>query len=152
MLSHVSYSANLFSRWRTLQTSASRGCAIKVTEGFQGKCKGCSFTVWNQQAKQQQMDAVQATLSDKNVFISLLTGFGKSLVYQLLPVCAKELSSLISTDYHPFVVILSSVCEFVVKKIIIFIWQFALVAYTGMWQIELDPLSRFRKPHPLSIL
>ena len=84
------------------------------------------------------MDAVEATLS------------GKSLDYQVLPVCAKERPSLISTDYHPFVVILSRVHGFVVKNIIIFILQFVLAAYTGMWQIVLDPLSGFRKPHPLS--
>ena len=78
---------------------------------------------------------------------SLPTVFGKSLVYQLLPVCAKRLSLLFSTDYNPFVVILSHVCVFVVKKIIIFI---VLAVYTGMWQIVLDPLSCFRKPHPLS--
>ena len=96
------------------------------------------------------MDAVEATLSDKNAFVSLSTGFGKSLVYQLLPACAKELSSLISTDYHPFVVILSYFREFVIMKIIIFIRQFVLAAHAGMWQIVLDPLSRFRKPHPLT--
>ena len=69
--------------------------------------------------KKQQVDAVEATISGKNACVSLPTGFGKSLVYQLLPVCAKELSSLISTD--PFVVILSRVRGFVVKKTIIII-------------------------------
>ena len=65
--------------------------------------------------KKQQVDAVEATIIGKNVFVSFPTVFGKSLVYQLLPVCAKELSSLISTDYHPFVVIFSRIRRFVVK-------------------------------------
>ena len=52
------------------------------------------------------------------------TRSGKSLVYKVLPVCAKERSSLICTDYHPFVVILSRVRGFVVKKIIIFTLQY----------------------------
>ena len=69
------------------------------------------------------MDAAEATLSGKNTFWKVAS----------LPSTAKELSSLISTDYHPFVVILSCVCRFVVKKIIIFILQFVLAAYTGMW-------------------
>lgn len=59
--------------------------------------------------KEQQKNAVEATLCGKDVFVSLPTGFGKSLIYQLLPVCAEELAILnpVGPDFKPFVVIVS---------------------------------------------
>ena len=41
--------------------------------------------------KKQQKSAVEAALCGKDVFVSLSTGFGKLLIYQILPVCTKEL-------------------------------------------------------------
>ena len=67
------------------------------------------------------MPLSEATLS--GAFISLPTGFGKSLVYQVMP---KEMSSPISTDYY---LILSRVRKFV---------QFVLAAYTGRETWTLD--------------
>ena len=59
--------------------------------------------------KKQQKSAVEATLCGKDVFVSLPTGFGKSLIYQLLPICAKELAILspVGPDFKPFVLIVS---------------------------------------------
>ena len=59
--------------------------------------------------KKQQKSAVEATLCGKDVFVSLPIGFGKSLIYQLLPVCAKELAMLnpVGPDFKPFVLIVS---------------------------------------------
>ena len=56
--------------------------------------------------KKQQVSAVRATLCGNSVFVSLPTGFGKSLIYQLLPICVKALVSLRSSD--PFILIVSS--------------------------------------------
>ena len=43
------------------------------------------------------------------MFMSLPTGFGKLLIYQLLPVCADELASLspVGPGFKPFVLIVS---------------------------------------------
>ena len=59
--------------------------------------------------KKQQVNAIRVTLCGNSVFVSLPTGFGKSLIYQLLPVCAKALVSLRPSDvgFHPFILIMS---------------------------------------------
>ena len=60
--------------------------------------------------KKQQVSAIRVTLcGNSRVFVSLPTGFGKSLIYQLLPVCAKALVSLRPSDvgFHPFILIVS---------------------------------------------
>ena len=44
--------------------------------------------------KEQQKNVVEATLCGKDLFVSLPTGFGKSLTNQLLTVCAEELAIL----------------------------------------------------------
>ena len=49
--------------------------------------------------KKQQVSANRVTLCGNSVFVSLPTGFGKSLISdQLLPVCAKALVSLRPSD------------------------------------------------------
>ena len=50
--------------------------------------------------KKQQVSAIRVTLCGNS---------GKSLVYQLLPVCAKALVSLRPSDvgFHPFILIVS---------------------------------------------
>ena len=59
--------------------------------------------------KKQQVSAIRVALCGNSVFVSLPTGFGKSLIYQLLPVCTKALVSLRPSDvgFHPFILIVS---------------------------------------------
>jgi len=59
--------------------------------------------------KPEQLGAVQSVLRGDSVFMSVPTGFGKSLVYQLLPLCAKSLlqSSGRTEPTTPIVVVVS---------------------------------------------
>ena len=41
--------------------------------------------------KPEQQEAVKLLLDGKNVFVTLPTGYGKSAIYQVLPLCTKSL-------------------------------------------------------------
>ena len=40
--------------------------------------------------KPEQQEAVELLLDGKNVFVTLPTGYGKSAIYQVLPLCTQE--------------------------------------------------------------
>lgn len=60
-----------------------------------------------QHLKQEQEDCLTDFISGKDVVGLLPTGFGKSLIYQLAPLVAKELARLGGTEVNPIVVIVS---------------------------------------------
>ena len=78
-------------------------------EDLQASMKAAALRFGFSELKKQQRSAIEATLSGKDVFVSLPTGFGKSLIYQLLPVCAEELALLspVGPGFKPFVLIVS---------------------------------------------
>ena len=78
-------------------------------EDLQVSMKAAALCFGFSELKKQQRSAIEATLSGKNVFVSLPTGFGKLLIYQLLPVCADELALLspVGPGFKPFVLIVS---------------------------------------------
>ena len=78
-------------------------------EAFKASLKEASLQFGVTELKKQQEKAVEASLCGKNVFASLPTGYGKSLIYQLLPLCVKELASknLFISDFHPFILVIS---------------------------------------------
>ena len=56
-------------------------------EGFKASLKAATLQFGVSQLKKQQEKTVEALLCGTNVFASLPTGYGKSLIYQLVPVC-----------------------------------------------------------------
>ena len=59
----------------------------------------------------EQKAAITSALQGKDVFITLPTGYGKSLVYQALPFCAARLRAKTSTShpsYNTIIIIVSS--------------------------------------------
>ena len=60
--------------------------------------------------KPEQLSAIDAILRGRDTFVSVQTGFGKSLVYQVLPFCADWLTGRvtgISTSSKPVVMVVS---------------------------------------------
>ena len=60
--------------------------------------------------KPEQLSAIDAILRGRDTFVSVPTGFGKSLVYQVLPFCADWLTgrvTRISTSSKPVVMAVS---------------------------------------------
>ena len=57
--------------------------------------------------KSEQLSAVHCLLHGNNAFVSVPTGFGKSLVYQILPFCAERLLQPQSSHIRPVVVVIS---------------------------------------------
>ena len=58
--------------------------------------------------KPEQLSAIDAILRGRDTFVSVPTGFGKSLVYQVLPFCADWLTGRvtgISTSSKPVVMV-----------------------------------------------
>ena len=41
--------------------------------------------------KNHQRDSIEAVLEEKDIFVTLPTGYGKSMIFHLLPVCARYL-------------------------------------------------------------
>ena len=59
--------------------------------------------------KPEQLSAIDAILRGRDTFVSVPTGFGKSLVYQVLPFCADWLTGRvtgISTSSKPVVMVM----------------------------------------------
>ena len=77
------------------------------------KClKKAALSLGFESLKQEQYEAVTELLRGKDVFVNLPTGFGKSLIYQVLPICAREILSLVGKGenvglLNPFVLVLS---------------------------------------------
>ena len=60
--------------------------------------------------KPEQLSAIDAILRGRDTFVSVPTGFGKSLVYQVLPFCADWLTGRvtgISISSKPVVMVVS---------------------------------------------
>lgn len=62
--------------------------------------------------KPHQLEACVNILRGKDVLVNLPTGYGKTLIYQLLPIAAKEILretclEVLKTDLDPFVLVLS---------------------------------------------
>ena len=71
-----------------------------------------SLSLGHECMKPEQHYAVVELLRGRDTFVSLPTGYGKSLIYQVLPVCATEILSRIpglvrDNTFHPLVAILS---------------------------------------------
>ena len=58
--------------------------------------------------KPEQLEAVESLLKGEDVFLSVPTGFGKSLVFQMLPFCADSLLRSCTSRYKsPVVVVIA---------------------------------------------
>ena len=73
--------------------------------------KVSSLSLGHECMKPEQHYAVVELLRGRDTFVSLPTGYGKSLIYQVLPVYATEILSriprLLRDEFHPLVVVLS---------------------------------------------
>ena len=63
--------------------------------------------------KDEQRTALEAFLSGKDVFALLPTGFGKSLIYQLAPLVAKEME----TNPNPILIVVSPLVALIADQI-----------------------------------
>ena len=63
--------------------------------------------------KDEQRTALEAFLSGKDVFALLPTGFGKSLIYQLAPLVAKEMG----TKPNPILIVVSPLVALIADQI-----------------------------------
>ena len=63
---------------------------------------------------------MEAMLCGKDVIVSLPTGFGKSLIYQILRVCAEELAVLnsVGSKFKPFVLIVPSLISLMQDQVV----------------------------------
>ncbi len=91
----------LLNAWRSSVATDPTVLAAAVEYGIQ--------KLGYERIKPEQLSAVQAALKGEHVFVSVPTGFGKSLVYQLLPFCAESLlrSSGCAEPVTPIVVVVS---------------------------------------------
>ena len=65
--------------------------------------------------KDEQTAALFYVLSGKEVFVNLPTGFGKSLIYQLAPLFAEELSRRQNGKVRPAIVLVISPLVYLIK-------------------------------------
>lgn len=63
----------------------------------------CASRLGISKLKKQQHEAIVSVLAGKDVFVSLPTGFGKSVIYNIIPICLKRLFP----SLDPFVLIIS---------------------------------------------
>ena len=92
----------LYKTWVTELSTDPSLVTRAVEEGM--RCMGY------ESIKSEQLSAVQSLLNGDDVLMSVPTGFGKSLVYQLLPFCADSLlrSCTSSQTSQPSVVVVVS--------------------------------------------
>lgn len=69
----------------------------------------CERQVCRKQFQILAIAAVMSILQEKDVLLSLSTGYGKMLIYQLLPVTTEEFlrKSKLCRELHPFILVLS---------------------------------------------
>ena len=90
----------LFQEWKAAVTRDPALLAGAIEEGIRA--------LGIRSIKPDQLTAVKSLLYGEDVFVSAPTGFGKSLVYQLLPFCsASLLRSCLCTNKSPVVVVVS---------------------------------------------
>ena len=68
--------------------------------------------------KKEQLNAITELLCCRDTFVTLPMGYGKSLVYQILPVCAKNvfMGDHDPTDIFPIVIVLSPMVSLMVDQ------------------------------------
>ena len=90
---------NLFAQLKNLNNMIAKLCTFKMAEKncklpqphFQKAVSGVCST-FRVQLYPQQEKALSEFLSKSDVFVNLLMGYGKSLIYQIAPIMENELS------------------------------------------------------------
>ena len=77
----------------TLDLTTTTRATTTKRSALEAIIKDCAQTLGYQELKQEQMAAVASFVEGNDVFITLPTGYGKSLCYYLLP-------SIFDTLYH----------------------------------------------------
>ena len=78
--------------------------------------------------KPEQLSAIDAILRGRDTFVSVPTGFGKSLVYQVLPFCADWLTGgRISTSSKPVVMVVSPLLSLMHDRLLRFVYAWMRV-------------------------
>ena len=67
--------------------------------------------------KPEQQEAVELLLDGKNVFVTLPTGYGKSAIYQVLPLCTKSLLAPSTATCKSSVIIISPLTSLMLDQV-----------------------------------